>query len=89
MQFVTFEDETATCECVLFPDAYRRFVRYLGWKEAFAVRGTVQEEYGAVTVIVDSIEPVRGAERGAGSAQNEEAIPPRFCAGSSVMKSGR
>jgi DNA polymerase-3 subunit alpha/error-prone DNA polymerase len=58
MQFVTFEDETGTCECVLFPESYRNFVRILGWKEAFVVKGKVKKDYGAVTVIVDNLAPV-------------------------------
>jgi DNA polymerase-3 subunit alpha/error-prone DNA polymerase len=56
MQFVSFEDETALCETVIFHDAYKKFIRYLSWQNAFWVSGKVSREYDAITVIVDAIE---------------------------------
>jgi DNA polymerase III alpha subunit len=57
MQFVSFEDETDICETVFFPDVYNRFVRILMWKEAFLITGKVCEEFGAVSVEVNLVEP--------------------------------
>jgi DNA polymerase-3 subunit alpha/error-prone DNA polymerase len=63
MQFVTFEDETGLVETVVFPEAYKKFVRFLAWQEAFWVKGRVQIEYGTVNVLVSSVEPAREEER--------------------------
>jgi DNA polymerase III alpha subunit len=72
MQFVTFEDETGLCESVVFPDAYRRFVRFLAWQEAFWVTGKVQEDFGTVVVVVSRIEPAL-----APSHEAKSSAPPQ------------
>ncbi len=59
MQFVTFEDQTGLCECVLFPDVYQKFVHKLGWHEAFVVRGKVTLDRGALVVEVSEIGAVK------------------------------
>ncbi len=58
MAFVSFEDETAIYETVFFPDAYRRFCQTLGWERPYALRGTVEESFGAVNLAVSHLEPV-------------------------------
>lgn len=58
MQFVSFEDESGICETVLFPDAYKRFIRFLVRQEAFFVTGKVVEEFGALSVEIFDIRPV-------------------------------
>ena len=57
MQFVTLEDETGLVECTLFPAAYARHrgvVRTLG---PYVATGCVEEQYGAPTLTVESLEP--------------------------------
>ncbi|WP_448382999.1 DNA polymerase III subunit alpha [Desulfosoma sp.] len=58
MAFVSFEDETAIYETVFFPDAYRRFCQTLGWERPYALRGTVEESFGAVSLTVSHLEAV-------------------------------
>ncbi len=58
MAFVSFEDETAIYETVFFPDVYRRFCQTLGWERPYALRGTVEESFGAVSLSVSHLEPV-------------------------------
>jgi len=75
MIFVSFEDERAIFETVLFPDAFNRFYPLLddGW--AFLVHGRVKDDLGAVAISVERLvmvsrrsgEPA-GAGPGAGAA---------------------
>lgn len=58
MAFVSFEDETAIYETVFFPEAYRRFCQTLGWERPYALRGTVEESFGTVSLSVSYLEPV-------------------------------
>ncbi|SHG01942.1 DNA polymerase III, alpha subunit [Desulfacinum infernum DSM 9756] len=58
MAFVSFEDETAIYETVFFPGAYARFCRTLDWERPYALRGTVEESFGAVSVTVSHVEPM-------------------------------
>ena len=55
MIFVSFEDELAIFETVLFPDAFNRFYAMLddGW--AFLVHGKVEDDLGAVAISVDRL----------------------------------
>ncbi len=50
MEFVSFEDETALYETVLFPEAYARFRHLLYGSGPLLLRGLVEEDRGAVTV---------------------------------------
>jgi DNA polymerase-3 subunit alpha/error-prone DNA polymerase len=52
MDFVSFEDETALYETVLFPKAYERYRHLLFDREALVVQGTVQDDQGAINVEV-------------------------------------
>ncbi len=55
MEFVSFEDETAIFEAVLFPDAYKRF-RHLLFEEApLWVEGLVEKDRGALSLTIESI----------------------------------
>ena len=58
MEFLTFEDETGTIETVFFPEAYRRFWRLLHSPGPFMLAGRVEEEFGAVTVTVNQLQPL-------------------------------
>jgi error-prone DNA polymerase len=74
MIFVSFEDELAIFETVLFPDSFNRFYPLLddGW--AFLIFGRVEDDLGAVAISVEHLvmvsrrtgEPA-GAEQGAGA----------------------
>ena len=59
MEFLTFEDETGTFETAFFPGAYERFCRILDWNRPYILAGRVDEDFGAVTLTVDQIRPVR------------------------------
>src|SRR5208283_3769650 len=66
MIFVSFEDELAVFETVLFPDAFQRFYPLLddGW--AFLIYGKVEEDLGALAISVENLVPVsRLVESGA------------------------
>ncbi len=55
MIFVSFEDEHAIFETVLFPDAFNRFYPLLddGW--AFLVHGRVEDDLGSVAISVERL----------------------------------
>jgi error-prone DNA polymerase len=55
MDFVSFEDETALYETVLFPDAYSRYRSLLFDRRPLIVVGTVKEDQGALNVEVESL----------------------------------
>ena len=55
MKFLTFEDETGTIETVLFPETYKRFFLTLDYNRPYVLKGKVEEEFGAVTLTVDTV----------------------------------
>jgi len=55
MEFLTFEDETATFETVLFPAAYSKFRPALLEGGAFIVEGKVEESHGAITLTIGNL----------------------------------
>jgi len=55
MEFVSFEDETAIFEAVLFPDAYKRFRHLLFEETPLWVEGLVEKDRGALTLTIESI----------------------------------
>jgi len=55
MEFLTFEDETGVVETVFFPKVYRRYARVLSSGRAYMLQGTVEEEYGAMTLTVHGL----------------------------------
>ena len=76
MIFVSFEDEDAVFETVLFPDSFRRHYALLddGW--AFLVFGRVEEDLGALAISVESLEPV--SRRGIRVVEASPGRPPVF-----------
>jgi len=50
MEFVTFEDTTATFETTFFPRAYARFCRKLTRHRPYLLRGKVEEAFGVATL---------------------------------------
>jgi error-prone DNA polymerase len=75
MIFVSFEDENAVFETVLFPDAFRRYYPDLdsGW--AFLAYGRVEEDLGALAISVERLVKLsRRDATGAGAAER----PPVF-----------
>jgi len=55
MEFVTFEDTTATFEATFFPRAYARFCQKLTRHRPYLLRGKVEEEFGVATLNVQWI----------------------------------
>ncbi len=55
MEFVSFEDETALYEAVLFPEAWRNFRHLLFGDGPVLVRGRCEEDRGALSVTVRSL----------------------------------
>jgi DNA polymerase III alpha subunit len=55
MEFISFEDTSALYETVFFPETYARFCHMLNRSRPYLLGGTVQEEFGAVTLAVDSV----------------------------------
>jgi DNA polymerase-3 subunit alpha/error-prone DNA polymerase len=55
MSFLTFEDETALYETVIFPKVYERYNRLLFDQRPLWVWGRVVEEWGAVSVEVEGV----------------------------------
>ncbi|HKT58558.1 MAG TPA: DNA polymerase III subunit alpha [Gemmatimonadales bacterium] len=56
MEFATFDDGHGLVETVLFPDIYRERGHVLFDQGPFIFRGTVEEEFGAVTVTVTQLD---------------------------------
>jgi DNA polymerase III alpha subunit len=63
MEFVSFEDETAIYETVLFPKAYERYAGALDEPRPVIIRGTVQEDLGAVAIHVEELSPLPPSRR--------------------------
>ena len=55
MEFLTLEDETAIYECVLFPEAFRKYGDLLLWENLFLIRGKVEESFGVVSVTIEKL----------------------------------
>ena len=60
MEFLTFEDDTASVETTFFPGAYRRFCEILDYGRPYVLSGKVEENFGAVTLTVDHAARVDG-----------------------------
>lgn len=75
MNFVSFEDETALYETVLFPEAYARFRRLLLDQRPLIVRGVVKDDQGAMNVEVQALEEVRKTRKtGNTPHQSDKAV---------------
>jgi error-prone DNA polymerase len=55
MEFISFEDTSALYETTFFPQAYARFCHILNRSRPYVLSGVVEEEFGAVTLTVDSV----------------------------------
>lgn len=56
MEFLTFEDETGIVEATFFPPVYRRCAHLLQSGRAYVLAGTVEQDYGAITLTVEQAE---------------------------------
>jgi DNA polymerase-3 subunit alpha/error-prone DNA polymerase len=72
MSFLTFEDETAIYETVIFPQIYEKYNRLLFDQRPLLVYGRVMDDEGAVSLEVSKIE-VLGAR-----ATGQEAYALRY-----------
>jgi DNA polymerase-3 subunit alpha/error-prone DNA polymerase len=61
MEFLTFEDDTGIVETTFFPQAYNRFCHILDRGRPYMLTGTVDEDWGAVTLTVDKVENIVSA----------------------------
>jgi DNA polymerase-3 subunit alpha/error-prone DNA polymerase len=59
MEFLTFEDQTGIVETTFFPQAYRRFCHMIDRNRPYLLTGRVAEDWGAVTLTVDSVESIK------------------------------
>jgi len=59
MEFLTFEDETGIVETTFFPKTYRRFAHMLDRGRPYLLTGKVEQDWGAVTLTVDHVAPMR------------------------------
>ncbi len=55
MKFVSFEDPTGVYEAVFFPKVYNRLCHMLDTGRPYILKGSVEEDFGAITLTVHSI----------------------------------
>ena len=58
MKFMSFSDRTGTFEATLFPESYRKLAPHTVHGGAYLVTGRVEDEFGAVSVVVDALSPL-------------------------------
>ncbi len=58
MEFVSFEDTTAIYDTTFFPRAYENFAHLLSTDRPFLLTGKVEEDFGAVTLTVETVAPL-------------------------------
>ncbi|MBN2722676.1 MAG: DNA polymerase III subunit alpha [Deltaproteobacteria bacterium] len=58
MQFVSFEDETAIFETVLFPEVFGKYGDDTALPRPFLISGTVKSEFGEISLIVERVEKI-------------------------------
>ena len=68
MYFLTLDDGTGLIECTLFPDVYGRCAAELSGSGPYVVEGTVESQYGEITVTATSCRQLSAAEAGRESA---------------------
>lgn len=61
MEFLSFEDETAVFETTFFPEAYRRWSPLIDRGRPYLLEGKVEQDWGATTLTVDRLSPLRPA----------------------------
>ena len=55
MEFISFEDTSVLYETTFFPQTYARFCHMLNRSRPYVLSGLVEEDFGAVTLTVDSV----------------------------------
>ena len=55
MEFISFEDETAIFEAVLFPDAYRKYRPLLFEEHPLWIAGLVENNRGAISLTIENL----------------------------------
>jgi error-prone DNA polymerase len=55
MEFLSFEDTTAIYETTFFPRVYERFAHMMTSKRPYILTGKVDEQFGAVSLIVEKV----------------------------------
>jgi error-prone DNA polymerase len=55
MEFISFEDTSALYETTFFTQAYARFCHMLNRSRPYVLTGVVEEDFGAVTLTVDTV----------------------------------
>ncbi|MFZ3110339.1 MAG: DNA polymerase III subunit alpha, partial [Rectinemataceae bacterium] len=55
MEFVSFEDETAIFEAVLFPEAFRKFRHLLFEEGPLWITGLVENNRGAISLTIENL----------------------------------
>ena len=55
MEFISFEDTTAIYETTFFPRVYERFCGMLTTARPYVLRGTIEEDFGAIAMTVDEV----------------------------------
>jgi DNA polymerase-3 subunit alpha/error-prone DNA polymerase len=58
MDFVSFEDETALYETVLFPETYEKYRTLLFGRQPLLLLGVVADDQGALSVEVEKMRPI-------------------------------
>lgn len=56
--FVTLEDETGTCNAIIWPAIFERFRLVINFEPALMITGKVQHQEGVIHVIADFVEPL-------------------------------
>jgi error-prone DNA polymerase len=68
MEFVSFEDQTALFEAVLFPEAFRRYCQELDMDRPYGLYGRVEADFGAFNLTIQRLVPLRSAQPATGAA---------------------
>ena len=63
MKFISLEDPWGVVEAVLLPDAYQRLGGRITTRGPYVVTGTVEDHFGAVSLLVTDLRPARLADR--------------------------
>jgi DNA polymerase-3 subunit alpha/error-prone DNA polymerase len=58
MEFLSFEDETGLVETTFFPKVYDKFCHMIDWGRPYLLSGKVEENWGAITLTVDTAAPL-------------------------------
>lgn len=58
MEFLIFEDKTASFETTFFPYVYRRYAHLLEAGRGYVLQGLVDEDFGVRTLTVNSVCPI-------------------------------